>query len=462
MGFVLDYMQTLKSGSFRYRRRVPKHLVEVIRRGEILHYLGGSRKEALRAYQLVHREVERLFRQASLGSRAGPVSPRHFEGHEYEDHARLIAKMRSDGFDPYEDHVSIGQNYFRQQVADGLLDAYPVDPHDGEPEVPHSEADYIRALYNGPPPKPAPTLTDAMRLYLAENAGTDSPENHKKRQRVERVVSNAKNALGGDRKLTDINWHDARAVCAHLLALHKAPETTRRYLNDLMGVAAIAIKAERLGIPNPFAGIEVGKDPVQVKEGRQDVPESVLEEAIKAIRLRLQTHASPELLNIWTLLEHTGCRGKEVSGLAKDDVFLADTKHPYIQIKWTENRRLKSITTTRGIPLVPAARRAVEEAMREAGESAYLFPKYHSGQKGADRASAALMKHVRAVTKDPRIVTYSLRHLVKAKLLAAMVPDDMQERIMGHGGGKISRAYGLHETERAAMAAALSKIFPGP
>ena len=63
-----------------------------------------------------------------------------------------------------------------------------------------------------------------------------------------------------------------------------------------------------------------------------------------------------------------------------------------------------------------------------------MFERY-GHQKGPDAASAALMKSVRTITKDPRHVVHSLRHNMKDALIEAEVPTLEQKPILGHALG---------------------------
>ena len=76
------------------------------------------------------------------------------------------------------------------------------------------------------------------------------------------------------------------------------------------------------------------------------------------------------------------------------------------------------------------------------GEEALLFPHY-AREAGSERLSAALNKHVRAVTDDRRHVVYSLRHNFKDKLIEAEADARIEHRIMGHAAGNLGdRVYG--------------------
>ena len=325
MGLVLKYAQELPSGAFRYRRRVPKALVATIGKGEFVQLLGDSRKAALRVYPTIHNAVEL---QLAVAARQLDGKPRSVDDQDSElaQYRRLEERIRGAGFDPAEAQASIGSNEGRQREADHVLDRHPRDLETGRPLLSDDEVSYVRALYNGPPIRPAPTLSDALRLYLAEKVTTASHEDHKKRQRVNRVVGNAIAALGGDRKVTDIHRTDAKAIRDHFLANSPSPDTAKRYLNDIRGILKYVIKEEEVDMLNPFVGLPVGDDPAhlerQRQEGRGSIPQADLDAAVVAVDERLRGHASVDLLNIWTLLSYTGCRMKEVTGLGRDDLVL--------------------------------------------------------------------------------------------------------------------------------------------
>lgn len=64
---------------------------------------------------------------------------------------------------------------------------------------------------------------------------------------------------------------------------------------------------------------------------------------------------------------------------------------------------------------MPDALEAAKEALHAAGKEPGLFPAYFR-EGGPDSLSAALSKHVRACVSRKKIVPYSLRHRVTARL----------------------------------------------
>jgi integrase len=100
------------------------------------------------------------------------------------------------------------------------------------------------------------------------------------------------------------------------------------------------------------------------------------------------------------------------------------------------------------VPLVGDALEAAKEALKATGAGvqgssgvAGLVPAY-CREGGPTAASAALMKHVRAVVADKKVTTHSLRHLMKDRLRLAEVDIQRQEALMGHSSGKVAEDYG--------------------
>lgn len=144
---------------------------------------------------------------------------------------------------------------------------------------------------------------------------------------------------------------------------------------------------------------------------------------------------------IWRLLEGTGCRLAEVAGLRVEDVDTS-SQFPHIRVTWHENRRVKTQASIRSVPLVGDALEAAKEALALPREGNMVFPSY-GRDRGPDAASAALMKHLRRVTDNPKHVVHSLRHNMKDSLILAEVSSLDQNLILGHAlGGVGDRVYG--------------------
>ncbi|PBC22143.1 integrase [Mesorhizobium sp. WSM4311] len=402
---------------------MPDFLRPVLGKAWIILPLGRTPAEVLRHYGKAHTKAEAEIKAAMRG-KSKPVEKTALE--KYQWATRQIAEwgpMSDDAVDALAHHLEeTGQ------------------------------AELYRALVV-PNDRPQPTLADAVKLYLKDKVD-GTPDETKKQQRVERVQGHVVKALNrGDPQIKSLTRTDAREVRDHMLADgDMSPATVHRYLNDLRAIITHAIKEvdDLKGATNPFNGLEVKKQTL-AKEDRKPFNEGQL----KAARARVLGHASVDLQRVWRMLEQTGCRLAEVTGLMVEDVHL-DRGHPYLDLKVHPHRRLKNAGSVRRVPLVGDALKAAQEAHGEAGERALLFPSY-AREGGATAASQVLMKHVRKVVADRKVTVHSLRHTLKDRLVKADVPEAVQNMILGHSSGAVSEAYGGPEARLEAATRALRK-----
>lgn len=133
-------------------------------------------------------------------------------------------------------------------------------------------------------------------------------------------------------------------------------------------------------------------------------------------------------LLVYTLIE-TGCRPSEIANIQPQHIHL-DSKTPYIEIKPTENRQLKSRSAIREVPLVGVSLQAM--AMSPNG-----FPRYRD--KG-NSLSVLLLKTFRKnglfPTEDHRI--YSFRHSFEKRMLEAGLDYGLRCILMGHSNSRPS------------------------
>ena len=133
-------------------------------------------------------------------------------------------------------------------------------------------------------------------------------------------------------------------------------------------------------------------------------------------------------LIIYAMIE-TGCRPSELSNLTPDNIKLGHNV-PHIQIRQRADRKLKSSSSARDVPLVGVSL----EAMRRAQNG---FP--HFQDKG-NLLSASLMKAFRArklfESEDHRI--YSFRHSFEKRMLEADIDYGLRCLLMGHSNSRPS------------------------
>jgi integrase len=453
----LEHLVT-KNGKLTFRRRIPQDLLGVIRKTFF--------QETLRSQQhgvtLVreHAALMDAFQRMVADGREGVLdgTPKQYAEAAWTslgDSRSELERWREvkveaqrllngvSGFRDEDERRDILADDLAQRGADPMLYRAVVSP-DAEP--------------------PQVTLKDARNMYLKENMKGGKGRNQM--NRLDRVCARVAKSLGPlDRlPLVDLKREHARKLRDDMLNTTKSdgsvlsPASVKREMNMVRAMVSTAIKEFDLQgkASNPFEKLDIaGADAVPEVEGdrRDPLPPSIL----KAVRQSIMESVKvPELKLIWRLLEKTGCRGAEITGLRVEDVQL-DQEYPHILVRWHEDRRVKTAVSIRSVPLLGDALAAAREALKLAGDSVALFPRYaHEG--GADAVSQALMKYVRRQSKDKRHVVYSLRHNMKDWLMSAGVPERDEHRILGHSlGGVGNRVYGGGEAKLRASTTAMEK-----
>ncbi|SEH89439.1 Site-specific recombinase XerC [Paracoccus alkenifer] len=307
----------------------------------------------------------------------------------------------------------------------------------------HTSQDHARVVApsGGNPPK---TLADAADLYLRDRLrmGRDI-QGTRSLTRIRKHMEAATGVTFDQMPLVDLNRQHARDTRDYLMRLRKgrnadgdrlSPASVRRALVILSALTNYALEEFDLAdtCRNPFRALPLNAGNQTAIERRDALPDDVF--------LAMRDKLTKELRLIWRILAGTGCRVAEVTGLRIQDVQL-DDEMPHVMIRHHEGRRLKTASSVRSVPLVGDALVAVREAVGLAGTDGPLFPRY-ARPRGADAASAILMKHLRMITTDKRHVVHSLRHRMKDKMRLAGIPKDVQDLILGHASASVAESYG--------------------
>jgi len=426
MGLVLKYAKLTKAGTWQYRRRIPTAIRTILDQGEFKRFLGHTRPEALKTYARIEAEFDRLIIAASRLAIETPKPDSPLEVHRaaqrladhWAKHSVFVGDQEVAGDHP--DAADILREHH--------LSRLPVDPETGDPVGGNAvEGRALGILSSGGRlSRPAPTLSDAKRLYVQEKIKGDINETAKE-SRIERVMTHLAHTIEADRPLHKLTREDAREVRDHMIRdLGMNPSTVKRYMNDIRALIGFGITEFGLrDALNPFLRLPIKMETV-ARDERLPIPDNIL----TAINIRISGHAGTDLWQIWRIIEGTGCRLGEVSGLLVSDVML-DAPIPHIDLVNHTHRRLKTASSVRRVPLIGAALDAATEAVDAAGKGRFLFPRYGK-VRGADTASASLMKHVRAVTDNPKIVVHSLRHTMEDRLIRARVSSYDRNMVLGH------------------------------
>lgn len=444
---TLKHLQKTPSGRWQYRRRFPEAVKATIGKAVFkmtLRSNPGDDVALMREYPKIAAEFERLVKEAEAEQNGwADLPPREVARKVRQQAAAMVAQMPLYGDEggPEDDRrMIIAEDLHRRGANPALL----------------------RAVMLPDEPLPPPTLQDARWLYLKERLnGGEGAENREAKVRLDRVFTRVEEALGerSNVSLLEMTREDARRVRDHMLGSEKlgggtlSPASVKREIANLKAVVTFAIKEFDLEGKafNRFAGLEIAggsglKARVADRDKRLPLPGPV----IAAMNNRLKG----TLALIWRLLDGTGCRLAEITGLRVEDV-----RADHLRIDWHDERRLKTGSSIRSVPLVGDAQKAAQEALRLAGEGTYLFARY-ARERGPDAASAALMKNLRLVTTDKRHTVHSLRHGMKDKLRQAGVDKTTQDYILGHAAVDVGdRFYGSDEARLKVAREAMLKVF---
>lgn len=288
--------------------------------------------------------------------------------------------------------------------------------------VPEEEGALAKVLLGGVSKgTPEVTVTDAFKAYLAEKAHAIPDQQRKQQQRFARSEKNLIFILGGDRPLSSVKRSDARAWRDMRLG-QVSPATVKRERNDIAAVFSWAVsEMDGAGEVNPFKGMKLEA----ATEGRRDQRLPLDQGVIDKVYEDLKPHK--DLLQIWTLLDHTGARDGEIRMLLASEVII-DDPIPHIIIEPRLDRTLKSNWSERKIPLIGAALDAAKEATHGLRADEYVFRRYATAG-GLDRLSQALNRRIREHSDNPKHVAYSLRHNMKDRMRVAEVFPEKQRRL---------------------------------
>ena len=133
-------------------------------------------------------------------------------------------------------------------------------------------------------------------------------------------------------------------------------------------------------------------------------------------------------------------RLSEAAGLYWSDVCLSNVV-PYIEVKPNAHRRLKTLSSTRILPLVGSGLWALQQAYK-ASSSPYVFPRYMKGDTcNANSASAAINKWIKATVKS-NVSAHSFRHSMRDRLRAIQCPTEIIDACGGWSTDTVGSKYG--------------------
>ena len=276
---------------------------------------------------------------------------------------------------------------------------------------------------------PDHTLIDALNTYIRSIAPHEtrfkSDEQRKKWLEARQRTIIQFETICGHLSMTEITRH--HAVKFHAFwrdrvmpedAKYK-PNTANKQLGHLRKIYRLYWTFHgQEDRPNPFRNLRFNS--------RYESTTPVFSD--KWIRTKILAHDALSGLNlearlIVPILIETGCRLSEIVNLRPEHICL-DNDIPYIRIRPTEKRELKTASSKRDIPLIGVAL----EAMRQAPEG---FPRYaDKGTSLSNLLSKTFRRRGLFPTAEHRI--YSFRHSFEKRMLEAGLDYGLRCTLMGH------------------------------
>ena len=416
----IKYVDLRPNGVLRFRRRFPKDVAEHLGKSHLqVHIRNTSGVAFHREYQAILNEFDKIVTQtrAQIDPNVNDLRTGPQRWHD--------AMMKAAG------------------LKEGVFGLDPDDPETGRLiiETMKEKLDPLvaKALVYPTAPAPKATLKDAFKLYHRDKHIEAGSKKDVDLRRIEKRVEAALGDLDG-LPLEDMSVEHRRKWLDHMLASKKADGSTlalgsaKKESNILVAVVNHALAEMDITARNRFSSLPWPEEDTAALDLKNPLKDDLVE--------RMNERLSGELKLLWSVLAGTGMRLSEAVGLLREDVVL-DHPTPHVIVRPNSIRRIKTASSQRTVPLVGDALRAVENACEGVQPGLPIIPRY-GRKRGGDAASAALMKHLRLETSDPRFTVHGLRHTVSDKLREAGAPVEVRQGFLGHALQDISENWTCH------------------
>lgn len=259
---------------------------------------------------------------------------------------------------------------------------------------------------------PKSTLLSEMTLEYLDQRHLVSKDSL--RRSMELLLS-----ICGDLHVAAYEREDARQFIKILQQRGLKTGTIRRYVNSINAIFNYSFVELDIQKRSPFERLKIkgeGNNVVIRGAFTNDQLRDAYDEAFQSTsRVKL----------IFPILGETGCRLAEVIGLRIEDI---NNDEDIIYIRPHLSRRLKTKDSERVIPILPAAKMAIERLSSH--NMPYLFPEYTSHQRcAATHASNALNKWLKK--RFGGLTAHSARHSFRDRLRAVEAPLELIDQLGG-------------------------------
>ena len=424
----LDQFLLLRNGTWHYTRRVPDRYAHLDKRGRIRCSLRTDSLNLARRKRDDLVEADNAYWASLLTDASQNLDNSNIAIHSPSVNRYNAAKKRAMArgyvYAPTAELVeNTGLNEIVARLADALKKAEPV-----------TQQQEVEALLGGPKPV-APLISKAFEIYCRDLAigdlkGKSAAQKASWRKIKLRAVNNFIK-LCGDLPMDKITRKDGRDFYMWWgKRLNPTDGTKPLHPNSANRVIGNLRKLFR--VYWEYQGEESRENPFRNLRYTDNVYKEIPpfeNEWVRSKFLKLDAFKGlnrEATLLVYTMIE-TGCRPSELANLRPENIH-TDKPIPYIQIKPTATRELKSNSASRTIPLVGVALQAMNISPNG-------FPHYRDKE---GLLSSSLLKTFRRrglfPTKDHRV--YSLRHSFEKRMLEAEIDHDLRCTLMGHSNSR--------------------------
>jgi integrase len=274
-----------------------------------------------------------------------------------------------------------------------------------------------------------PTIEEALEVYFAVK-GVGRPK---------LFFTTAQRYIGylverlGNRSIDQYTSKDATLLREWLINKGLSNSSLQRVFSGIKAVINFVTLEQGLECQNAFAKVYLPSN-TDAKKRHAINPSNMAK--IKAECLSLDD----DIRWLVAIIFDSGMRLSEAAGLMIDDLKL-EADIPYIDLKPHPQRRLKTASSERKIPLVGlslwAARRLKQHSM-----GLYCFPRYTNSERcNSNSASAAINKWIKTVGGSNDVI-HGLRHSFRDRLRGVEAPTDMIDQLGGWTLRSVGQGYG--------------------
>ena len=264
------YTERKADGIYRYRRRVPKNLVERIGKGYLYRNLGRTKKDVVGNWPEAHADVEAILDGAQASAE------RSAELIKRKDHRATILHLVEEEYGKEAaQRLEVGAvddnlEYALMALADRLEGLYPKKT--------------LALLHGAVLPERSASFADVLDQYTEFKTTGYEATDHRLKVRIAKCKADLEAAIGAfkvyQQPVQTIIRQDANAYRDSLLPV-MAPNSVARYKNTLNAALNWYIKETGIDWTSPFAGLLI-KGAVSSKADRHPLSDEQVEE-LKAV-----------------------------------------------------------------------------------------------------------------------------------------------------------------------------------